>query len=207
MARKISKRLKAEAVREYRNSHVSLREVAEKYGVTAESVRRWAGFKTRPRGTKYTKSNPAQMSAFPGIVAKRFRKSPKETGFPNANKRWTLTEDELLKDAVMNNYTVEQTAEIMGRSEPSIWSRKCILIDRGFIDENKRFPIPEGVTRNRPKGIITRKRKEETEEVSESAVVNIGKIELSDLAMLVKKYDVGVTLTISQKGTEVKVHK
>lgn len=206
MARKISKKVKTEAVREYRNSHVSLREVAQKYGVTAESVRRWAGFKTRPRGTKYTKSNPAQISAFPGIVAKRTRKSPKTTGFDNANKRWTKTEDELLRDAVMDNLTVSQTAHILGRSEPSIWSRKCILIDRGFIDENKRFPIPEGVTRNRPTGIVPNRKREESEEINETAIVNIGKIELSDLAMLVKKYNVGVTLTISQKGTEVKVH-
>lgn len=204
MARKISKKTKTEAVREYRNSHVSLREVAEKYGVTAESVRRWAGFKTRPRGTKYPKSNPSQISAFPNVIGKRTRKSPKVTGVANANKRWSKTEDELLRDAVMSNYTVSETAKIMGRSEPSIWSRKCILIDRGFIDENKRFPIPEGVTRQRPIGIITHKKEEEVKE--EQSIVSIGKIELSDLAMLVKKYGVGVTLTMSQKGTEVKVH-
>ena len=206
MARKISKKTKTEAVREYRNSHVTLRQVAEKYGVTAESVRRWAGFKTRPRGTKYPKSNPAQISAFPNVIGKRTRKSPKVTGVANANKRWSKTEDELLRDAVMSNYTVAETAKIMGRSEPSIWSRKCILIDRGFIDENKRFPVPEGVTRNRPTGIVTNKKKEVKEEINESAIVSIGKIELSDLAMLVKKYGVGVTLTMSQKGTEVKVH-
>ena len=86
MARKISKKVKTEAVREYRNSHVTLRQVAEKYGVTAESIRRWAGYRTRPRGTKYPKSNPSQISAFPNVVDKRFRKSPKNTGFDNANK-------------------------------------------------------------------------------------------------------------------------
>ena len=205
MARKISKKVKTEAVREYRNSHVTLRQVAEKYGVTAESIRRWAGYRTRPRGTKYPKSNPSQISAFPNVVDKRFRKSPKNTGFDNANKKWSKTEDELLRDAVMDGLTVKQTAQILGRSEPSIWSRKCILIDRGFIDENKRFPVPEGVTRNRPTGII-KKKEEVKEEPKDSVSINLGEIGLNDLAELVKKYGVGVTLTVSQKGTEVRVH-
>lgn len=206
MARKISKRLKTEAVREYRNSHVSLREVAEKYGVTAESVRRWAGYKTRPRGTKYEKKDPSQMSAFP-VEKKRTRMSPSKTGVDNANKRWSKTEDELLRDAVIDNLTAEQTAKILGRTLPSIWSRKCILIDRGFINEEKRFPVPEGITRNRPTGIVVKK-KIDKEEIGEADTLTttISNIKLSDLAQLVKKFDVGVTLMITQNGTEVKVH-
>ena len=61
------------------------------------------------------------------------------------------------------------------------------------------------MTRNRPTGII-KKKEEVKEEPKDTVSINLGEIGLNDLAELVKKYGVGVTLTVSQKGTEVRVH-
>ena len=201
--RKISKKIRIQSVKDYRGG-MSLRQVAEKNGVSQESVRRWAGYKTRPRGTKYAPSNPNQISLIPMPSGKRrFRESPFKVGIKNANKRWTKLDDEMLRDAVLDNMTVEETKDLLGRTEASIYSRKTILIDRGFIDENLRFPVPHGVKRERP--VRVKESKEETSEIN-SKSITIDKIGLNELAQIVKQYGVGVTLSVTQEGTEIKVH-
>jgi transposase-like protein len=201
---RISKKVKTEAVKDYRGG-MTLRQVASKYGVSSESVRRWTGSKVRARGKRIPVSDPNQMSLMP--IAKRgirTRKSPFNTGVLNANKRWTKLDDEVLRDAVLDNMTVDETKSLLGRSEASIYSRKTILIDRGFIDENLRFPVPQGVKRNRPTGIVPKK--EEVSEEIKTNPVDLGKIGLSELAQIVRDYGVGVTLSVTQQGTEVKLH-
>ena len=204
MNRKISKKTKNQAIKDYREG-MSLRKAAIKHGISSESLRRWMGTKIRSRRKKAISMDPNQMSLLPvSNFGKRYRKSPFNTGVFNANKRWTKLDDEVLRDAVLDNMTVDETKSLLGRTEASIYSRKTILIDRGFIDENLRFTVPQGVKRNRPVGIVTKK-EEESEEIKANPI-DLGKIALSELAQIVRDYGVGVTLSVTQKGTEVKLH-
>lgn len=205
MSRFISKKTKREAVRDYNTQGMTLRQVAEKYGVTAESVRRWTGYKTRPRGTKYPKNQVNQTKMFEtNRVAKR-KPFIKDDSFPNSNRHWTKTEDALLIDAVMDKLTVEETSKILGRSVPSIMSRKCILIDRGLIKEDVRFTLPKGIKKTRRKVEVVKSAPEVVRETPARSV-GISEIGLGDLAAMVKSYGVSVTVMVTEKGTEVKMH-
>lgn len=212
MSKFISKKTKRDAVRDYNTQGMTLRQVAEKYGVTAESVRRWTGYKTRPRGTRYSKSPVNQTRMFETPKGSKRAPFVNDPSFPNSNRHWTKTEDALLVDAVTDKLTVEETSKILGRSVPSVMSRKCLLIDRGLIKEDVRFPVAKGVKRVRkvvesPKAKVEVVKATKPEVIKSTNIkVGISDIALNDLAAMVKSYGVSVTVMVTENGTEVKMH-
>ena len=225
MARAISKAVRSAAIKEYVSAGKSLKDVAEKYGINQETLRKYLGNKVRPRGTRYLPDGdfkyPNTKKGYPTIKnTRKVRESKSSPSTPNSNKRWSTVEDEMLRDAVISNMTVRETVELLGRTAPAIYCRKCQLIDVGFIpDPAMRFPVPTG---------INRIRKEITEEINfdeieaileevETTVDNIQEvvkanetipttnIELEQLAQLVKEYGVNITVSVTTSGTEVKM--
>ena len=213
MSKKVTKRLKSEAVKDYRKMGMSLRDVAAKHGVSAESVRRWAGYRTRPRGTKYPILDKSAIIASSEVYDIKPVISPNHI---NARNVWSKTEDEILKDAVIDNLTIRETVELLGRSEGSIMNRKSMLVKRGFIDKNLRFKPDFGksdskntkpqLSKSVVKTIVKNAPPVKKVEEKTGSSINIEKIGLSDLAKLVKDHGVGVTLVLSQQGTEVRFH-
>lgn len=233
MGKQIPKNVKVAAMKAYVADKKTLREVSKEYGVNSESLRRWLGDKVRPRGShmkgkpshnpamrKVEVATPATISA----VRKRKARVVKTGGaYSRANHKWTNTEDEILRDAVLSNMTVSETVELLGRSEASIYCRKSQLIDEGFIsDPTTKFVMPKGIKRVRrpletPINVIMDRAeaivsigKPEVEAVVESPIVEAPKastsnIELSELAKLVKEYGVNVTVSMNGEGMEVKM--
>lgn len=221
-----SKKERAEIVRDYVMNGLTLREAAEKHGVTAETVRKWAGSKVRPRGTRYpvktleSKGDPL----FPG-------------SYTNSCKRWTRKDDEFIQESVISGLTVKDVSELLGRTKASVWTRKHVLIQQGFIKDPKiRFPFPEGTTKAyhtrkvQPKSLPKEiqeptpepviNKKETTEKKARKSSkpvkshmlksadkVKIGTIRICDLAKLVKKHGVKVTVKVQKKGTEIQINK
>jgi transposase-like protein len=149
MPRTIDIKTRVSAVKDYVTSGEPLRVVAERHGISSETLRRFLGDKVR----KGKKGRPVAVAK--GVISIPFpasasvkKRSKKDPNLPNANRRWTRSEDELLRDAVLGNFTVEETVELLGRTGAAVTTRKHILLDNGFINE-KRFKTPEGITRTR----------------------------------------------------------
>jgi len=221
MARVISKAVRTAAVKEYVKSNQSLKAVAVKYGMNEETLRRYLGNKVRPRGTRYLPDGSVKTP-----VAKKTRKvrvSQASTKTPNSNKRWSKVEDEMLRDAVISNMTVRETVDLLGRTAPAIYCRKCQLIDEGFIpDPEMRFPVPTGIKRVRKpieNDTIDFNEIEAILEDVETLVENVEEVvkanantpssstnvEFEQLAQIVKDYGVNVTISLTTSGTEVKM--
>jgi transposase-like protein len=225
MGKQIPKNVKVAAMKAYVADKKTLREVSKEYGVNSESLRRWLGDKVRPRGShmkgkpshnpamrKVEVATPATISA----VRKRKARVVKTGGaYSRANHKWTNTEDEILRDAVLSNMTVSETVELLGRSEASIYCRKSQLIDEGFIsDPSTKFVMPKGIKRVR-RPLETPINSIMAEPVVEMVVENTivespvkastSNIELSELAKLVKEYGVNVTVSMNGEGMEVKM--
>jgi hypothetical protein len=166
----------------------------------------------------------------PGVVnGRKVRTSTVSPATPNSNRRWSKTEDEMLRDAVLSKMTVKETVELLGRTAPSIYCRKCQLIDDGFFnDPETRFTLGTGIKRVRKPMTHALETPEVIEEVIEAPVVEApvvetpvsevpapvttpasvnSSIELIQLAQIVKEYGVNITVSVTSSGTEVKMSK
>jgi hypothetical protein len=221
MARIITNAVKSAAIKEYVHNNKNLREVSEMYGINSETLRRILGNKVRPRGTRYLADGSVKT---PGTInGRKVRSSSISLATPNSNRRWTTTEDEMLRDAVLSKMTVRETVELLGRTAPALYCRKCQLIDEGFFnDPETRFTLGTGITRVRKPMAHVLEAPEEIEDVIEEvkeipaatsaapvtapASVN-NSIELIQLAQIVKDYGVNITVNVTANGTEVKMSK
>ena len=211
----IKRAVKSAAIKDYLQNNKTLREVAETHGINMETLRRALGSRVRPRGTRYLPDGSVKS---PGIKnGRKIRTSKASELTPRSNKRWTATEDELLKDAVLTGMTVSETVELLGRTAVSIYCRKCYLLDNGYIpDPETRFTLAKGIKRPRKVENTTIERIVEVEEAREeeekvpsapmTQTATINSIELEDLAKLVKSYGVNITVSVTSSGTEVKMH-
>lgn len=218
MAKIIAMKVKAAAIREYVNNNKSLREVSETQGINMETLRKILGNKVRPRGTRYLADGSVKT---PGIKnGRKIRTSKVSFATPNSNRRWTQSEDEMLREAVISKMTVRETVDLLGRTAPAIYSRKCHLINSGFIkDAEMRFVIPTGITRvRRPmehvmdtpeiEAVVEMKEIQTPVRAHVSAPASVNNtIELSQLAQIVKDYGVNITVSVTSYGTEVKMSK
>ena len=132
----------------------------------------------------------------------------------------------MLRDAVLSKMTVKETVDLLGRTAPSIYCRKCQLIDEGFFnDPETRFTLGKGIKRVRRPMTHVLSAPEVIEDVVEEvkevtapsatpsatpiatpASVN-NSIELIQLAQIVKDYGVNITVNVTANGTEVKMSK
>lgn len=199
----ISKETKRNAVRDYNTQGMTLRQVAERYGISPETIRNFSGYRARPKGPKGKRlTNPVKQTSL--FEMDKVVKPLNSINFPNTNRRWSKTEDSLLVDAVLDKLTVAETSNVLGRTLHSVINRKHLLTSRGLIQEETRFPVPEGVKRPRRSENVV---KSDAEVVNTpSRIIGINQIELSDLAVMVKSYGVSVTVMVTEKGTEVKLH-
>lgn len=218
MARIITKAVKAAAIKDYVHNNKTLRAVANTHGINSETLRKILGNKVRPRGTRYLEDGSVKIpGVFNGRKARTSSISLATT--PNSNQRWTATEDEMLRDAVLSKMTVKETVDLLGRTTPSIYSRKCQLIDEGFIkDPETRFTLSTGIKRVRRPMAHVLSTPVEIEDVVETAPAPVAapiaaptsvnnSIELIQLAQIVKDYGVNVTVSVTSTGTEVKMSK
>jgi len=199
MGKMVSQKVKNDVIAAYKKGGFTILEIARNYGVGYESVRRWTGL-----ATTYDKNSVSKKKE-KVVIAKN---NPGE----RFNSRWTASEDELLREAVTTNMTVKATADLLGRTKPSIYCRKVNLIERGIIeDPETRFVIPEGIKRVR----VTNVSEPEIEEILQEIQFDVPVVEqetpsmsipeLADLAKVVKEYGVNVTLSLTSAGMEVKM--
>ena len=220
MARVISKAVKAAATKDYVHNNKTLRDVANTHGINPETLRRILGSKVRPRGTRYLADGSVKT---PGTInGRKVRTSTVSSATPNSNQRWTRAEDEMLRDAVLSKMTVKETVDLLGRTAPSIYCRKCQLIDEGFFnDPETRFTLGKGIKRvRRPMTHVLSAPEviedvvEEVKEVTAPSATPVAtpasvnnSIELIQLAQIVKDYGVNITVNVTANGTEVKMSK
>jgi transposase-like protein len=215
MPTQIKRAVMSAAIKDYLKNNKTLREVAQSHGMNMETLRKALGSRVRPRGTRYLADGSVKT---PGVKnGRKIRTSKSSELTPRSNKRWTPTEDELLRDAVLTGMTVSETVELLGRTAVSIYCRKCYLLDNGYIpDPETRFTLAKGIKRPRKVEDATIERIveidesiEEEEKVPSAPVTQtttINSIELEDLAKLVKSYGVNITVSVTSSGTEVKMH-
>lgn len=248
--RKIDGKIMAQAVKEYNETNCSLRDLSKKYGFAYETIRKYLGTSVRPRGVgKMNKSNKPVISSQAPIGQRKLIKLPTEQRY-NSNRAWDGQEDEMLKYALKEGYTVKELSELLGRSITSIYSRKCILTGNKFLSKGSRFRAPKGLLRKKhtrvtpdisPEvaetnrllkkyGAINNPAKEKTAPVREktSPIINginpvqetkhvrvvkfddqadIHAIRLEDLASIVNKHGVSVSISILKTGTEITIKK
>ena len=213
MGKQIPKNVKVAAMKAYVADGKNLRDAAMEHGVNPESLRRWLGSKVRKRGA-HLRGKRITMSPAPTpmINARKPRTSKASPENNRSNKRWSRTEDELLRDAVLSKMTVKETVELLGRTSVAIYCRKNYLTDNGFINETSKFVMPTGIKR-------VRKQMETPFDTAEvEAIVDIPEteplqesngayqnIELSDLAKVVRDYGVNITVSMTPRGMEVKM--
>jgi transposase-like protein len=224
MGKKIPKNVKAASMRAYVADGKTLREVAVEFGINAESLRRWLGNKVRPRGRHLVgkiSNNPSMRKTEVVEMIQETRK-PRVSKFSpthnRANYRWTDTENEILRDAVLSKMTITETVELLGRTRAAIMCQKSKLIEDGFISENERFIPPTGIKRVRKPMVTVMSTPEVVAEAPQPVVVEklievkvaepvkpTSNIDLADLAKLVKEFGVNVTLNVTAEGMEVKM--
>lgn len=214
MPRTIDVKTRVSAVKDYVTSGESLRIVSERHGISTETLRRSVGDKIR----KSSKVRPVTK----GVVSKTSpvpnKRSDKDPSKPNANSRWSRTDDELLRDAVFGNFTVEETMELLGRTKAGITTRKHVLLENGFIDE-KRFKTPEGITRTRrPQNQmelfpgaeavsvpVTQEEPMSTPSISVPSI-SVESPSLRELAGLVQEFGVSIDMSVTSNGTVIKMY-
>ena len=211
MARIITKAVKAAATRDYVTGNRTLKEVALTHGINPETLRRILGNKVRPRGTRYLADGTVKTPSTKN--GRKIRTSSVKKLTPNSNRRWTQTEDEMLRDAVLSKMTVGDTVDLLGRSSASIYCHKNQLINEGFIsDPETRFVVPPGITRVRKpmENAISAPAIEaivESVKTHVSAPAPTNSIELVQLAQIVKDFGVNITMSVTSEGTEVRMSK
>jgi len=220
MGKVIPKNVKVAAMKAYVADKKTLREVSVEFGISTESLRGWLGDKVRKRGgRKPGHKHSMRKSEVVEITSSNERKprvSKLSPVYNRANRRWTDTENELLRDAVLSKMTIEETTELLGRTPASVMCQKSKLAEDGFISD--RFVLPTGIKRKR-KPITTVMGTPELvadvlvmaseEKPVEPKVVKpmrtTSNIDLADLAKLVKEFGVNVTLNVTAEGMEVKM--
>lgn len=221
MARIITKAVKAAATRDYVTGNRTLKEVALTHGINPETLRRILGNKVRPRGTRYLADGTIKTPSTKN--GRKIRTSSVKKLTPNSNRRWTQTEDEMLRDAVLSKMTVGDTVDLLGRSSASIYCHKNQLINEGFIsDPDTRFVVPPGITRvRRPMEFLDPtsppvdniEATPAIEAIVESVKTHVSapaptnSIELEQLAQIVKDFGVNITMSVTSEGTEVRMSK
>lgn len=194
MARKISAKDRVSAVKDYMTSGETLRAVAARHGMSAETLRRFVGDKAKKRKNRVHN---------PSVLTLPFRKerASKDTTQPNSNRRWSSTDDALLRDAVLGNFTVQETVDLLGRTRASIMCRKHYLVGNGFID--RRFKVPTGITRTRRSSdlpVVVQTKPETEVKVLEKVQ---GEANLRELASLVRDFGVHIKMTLTPEGTTI----
>lgn len=218
MPRTIDVKTRVSAVKDYVTSNDTLRDVAARHGMSSETLRRFVGDKARKRGSvKKLKAVASGVLTIPFKTKDRKERSANKS-VPNANRRWSKGDDELLRDAVYSKFTVKETVDLLGRSAGSIYCRKSQLMEDGFIKAT-RFTLPTGIKRNRRKveeaqvefenkseldRWIEDNRPVHTKEVAPAPVKD--GVNLRELASLVKEYGVSITMNVTSEGMEVKMH-
>ena len=208
MRKSISVKTRLSAVNDYVRYGRSLREVAQKHGISGETLRRWLGDSVRKgrKGGVVGKSVPGKYTSRPSVLAKR------NLGFNNQQKRWSKLEDESLIEAVHSGMTVEETAGLLGRTPAAIYTRKHILVTKGKLEE--RFVVPEGIKRTRkphsvemPVEVTPVQSMTEVSEVPEVDMDDITNLSLERLASVVSKFGVSLSINISEGVTSVQMTK
>jgi hypothetical protein len=209
MGKLIPVRVKLTAVNDYMRNPGSLKEVAERHGVSHETLRKWLGDSVRKRGRISTQK---EKKSSPAVEAR------KALGFPSQNKRWSKLEDESLIEAVRSGMTVEETSNLIGRTPHSIYTRKHHLSVLGKLEE--RFTVPEGIKRHRkPKGapvvseaVVMASMEEQVKdvpinEVPEVDMEAIRTLSLETLVSLVSQHGVILNIDINGDTTSVMIRK
>ncbi len=207
MPRKISAKERVSAVKDYVTSGESLRVVSERHGMSVETLRRFAEGKVRKKGRRSQKTN--------GVLTLPFSKERKERdpnkATPNANRRWSRSEDELLRDAVYSKFTVKETTDLLGRSKQSVYCRKSQLMDEGFIQDT-RFTLPTGIKRTR-RSLPTAPVREEAPVIVDTVITKPipgnapkNEVDLRELASLVRDFGVSITMNVTSEGTNILMH-
>lgn len=210
MKRKIPVKTKIEAVNDYLTSGLSLKAVCVKYGVSHESVRKWASASKKQISDKFKVSQKRAKLA----ACKR------NLGFFNQQKRWTSLEDESLVEAVVSGMTVGETSGLLGRTPSSIYTRKHKLFSEGMVKE--RFTIPEGIKRSRKQKevpletpdvaevvekieVIDSVNTSKIKEVPEISMEEISNISIERIAEIVSKFGVSMCISVSGDHTTVQI--
>lgn len=213
MPRTIDAKTRVSAVKDYVTSGDPLRVVSERHGISSETLRRFLGDKVRKalKGRPVTKSKGVMSIPFPTVR----KRSGKDATRPNANRRWSRAEDELLRDAVLGNFTVEETVDLLGRTGAAITTRKHILLENGFINE-KRFKTPEGITRPRrtqeeiekdlQNSFVAAPEEKTTSPETAIPSLTVEGPTLRELAEIVKDFGVNINMTVTTGGTVIKIH-
>ena len=217
MGKQIPKNVKVAAMKAYVADGKTLRQAADAHGITPESLRRWLGDKVRKKGTYVRSKNKSVVDTSSSVsrasmIARKPRTSKASELNVRSNKRWTLTEDELLRDAVLSKMTVKETVDLLGRTSVAIYCRKNYLTDNGFINETSKFVMPTGIERVR-KLMETPFDNNDVEAIVEIPADEPSRddngsyqnIELSDLAKVVRDYGVNITVSMTSRGMEVKM--
>ena len=205
--KKVDRKKKVEAVKDYLSSGQGLLVVSARHGISVETLRKAVGpSRIRKRGKrKNAIASSAQATLFPASVkVPSARKGKKNEVFENSNKRWSRTEVSLLVDSVNDGLTAGETAKLLGRSKTAVMQRKHLLISKGVITDPLRFPIPDGIKRVRKEVIEAVAEYDEDNSVGVSP--KIDSIDLVDLADLAKRFGLNVTITISGEVTTVNMH-
>lgn len=214
MPRTIPKNVKVAAMKAYVADGKTLRQVSKEFDINPESLRRWLGDKVRPRGG-YRDRKVAIKSVAPVTV----RASKTVPGLTRANHRWTDTENELLRDAVLSKMTIRETVELLGRTSAAVMCQKSKLVESNFISKDDRFIPPTGIKRVRKPMTNVMSAPEVVAEVPQitpavtpavelkvaEPTKTASNIDLADLAKLVKEFGVNVTLNVTSEGMEVKM--
>ena len=181
--------------------------VSARHGMSGETLRRFAEGKVRKKGRRV--QNPTGVLTLPFVKDRKGREPNKAT--PNANRRWSRSEDELLRDAVYSKFTVEETTDLLGRSKQSIYCRKSQLMDDGFI-EGARFTLPTGIKRTR-RILPVAPVREEAPVIVDTVITkpipgNVPKseVDLRELAALVRDFGVSITMNVTTEGTNILMH-
>ena len=205
--KKVDRKKKVEAVKDYLSSGQGLLVVSARHGISVETLRKAVGpSRIRKRGKrKNAIASSAQATLSPASVkVPSARKGKKNEVFENSNKRWSRTEVSLLVDSVNDGLTAGETAKLLGRSKTAVMQRKHLLISKGVITDPLRFPIPDGIKRVRKEVIEAVAEYDEDNGVGVSP--KIDSIDLVDLADLAKRFGLNVTITISGEVTTVNMH-
>ena len=201
------------------DSAIAHYEKSKKPNVMVSSQKFGIGYETLRRHLKAQGISTAKRARV--VVPSKSEYKRKNPNPVNASKRWSLGEDEMLKQAVESKMSVRDTCDLLGRSVAAVYARKCILLGNGFIEDETRFQVEKGILRPR-KNFPT---DSEIEATIEQIEVNIEDVytptttptqeatpvtldfSISDLASLVNQFGVSVTVTMKEGVTEVGISK
>lgn len=222
MAKIITKAVKTAATRDYVTGNKTLKEVSLTHGINPETLRRILGNRVRPRGTRYLADGTIKTPITKN--GRKLRVSSVTYKTPNSNRRWTTTEDEVLKDARDSNMSLKETSDLLGRTIAAILSRKNHLFNMDHLvdDIHKKifndpssppvkdwsdYVISKPVKKKNVLGKPVIEQIVESVKTHVSAPAPTNSIELAQLAQIVKDFGVNITLSVTSEGTEVRMSK